>query len=102
MTVDIGPNRGIAVEIPHADRIPQPGSLTRNNKQRVMVGCRPFQHLGKRMPDVTFLPFLCLLKIRCHKEKLVHKKAAKATKISYRLIVLVLVLVIVLNWTRAA
>ena|ERR1700749_2791666 len=81
MTVDIGPNRGIAVEIPLAGRIPQPRSLTRNNKQWVMVGYRPFPHLGKRVPDMPFLPFLCLLKIRCHKENLVHNKAAKATKI---------------------
>ena len=92
MTVDIGPNRGIAVEIPLAGRIPQPGPLARSYKQRVMVGYRPLPHLGERMPDMPFLPFLSLLKIRCHKEKLVHNKAAKATKICQAAIILVLVL----------
>jgi hypothetical protein len=50
------------------------------------------------MPDMPFFPFLYLLEIRRHKEKLVHNKAAKATKICRAAIVLVLVLVLVLDW----
>src|SRR5580700_2529378 len=77
MTVNVGPNGRIAVQIPLARGIPKPRSLPGDDKQRVMAGNSPFPHLGKRMPDMTFLPLRGLLEIRRN----IHHKDTKDSKV---------------------
>jgi len=58
VTMDIGPHRGHPVQVTVAIRVDQPAALSPGDNDRLVPF--PILHLGKGMPDVTFIPFLQL------------------------------------------
>lgn len=53
--VDIGPDRAVSIEIFLPFGIAQGGPFSGYKNQRVMIRCTPIRHLGKRMPEVSFI-----------------------------------------------
>src|SRR5580700_10264688 len=55
MAMDVGPDGGIAIQVPSAEAVFQPCSPSRDQNQRSVVGRNPIPHLGERMPDMSLV-----------------------------------------------
>ena len=52
MAVDIGPDRGIAIEVMTAFAVLEHGAFAANENERVVVRFAPVAHRGEGMPEV--------------------------------------------------
>jgi hypothetical protein len=55
MPMDIGPNRRVAIEIPFAEAILYPRTMTGDQYERLVIRRDPVAHLSKGMPQVRFV-----------------------------------------------
>ena len=55
MTVDVGPDRAVAVEVFAACRVDQPAATSFHQDEGIMPGRAPVPHLGERMPKVRLV-----------------------------------------------
>src|ERR1051325_777459 len=55
MTVDVGPDGGIPVDVLAATTVAHDRAFAANEDDRFVVRRAPFSHRGKRVPDITFV-----------------------------------------------
>ena len=55
VTVDVGPDRRVAVKVASAETIFQPRSAPGNQHEWLVIGRNPVVHLRERMPDMRFV-----------------------------------------------
>ena len=72
MAVDIGPDRGIAIEVATALAVLEHGAFAANENERAVVRFAPVAHRREGMPEVRFVERLQLRRIPniSHRRKL--------------------------------
>ena len=55
VSVNVGPDRRVAVQIASAETVFQPRSAPGNQHEWLVIGRNPVAHLRERMPDIGFI-----------------------------------------------
>src|SRR5262249_50836903 len=69
VSMDVGPNRRIAIEVTLTETIFQPRTMTGHQHEGLVVRLNPVAHLRKRMPNVRFVELDEVLGIVWHESQ---------------------------------